>query len=618
MAAPQSFYLPSNGAPHLPPTTETTTHNSTLMIHSPSAEAISEVCVAAQAAGLSCSAHFDLCTLQGPKQRVCLAVFSLVSKMGALGGLRVALPSSLVLPALPLRLGVIESHTGASLALTGETHRAAPGDPSTYFGVSVTGTPQSVVGAVNELLTDIGELESLVIRKASAHPSLPAVSQAPPNTSTETTAALNGNGLPTPQRQTQPSSYSLYGPSPWHHQTHRPILHEHLQISTPPRSMTPPLNHPMQPPELQRRQQLQMHAGAGYTNFPFRRTAEGPSRAMPNIPAYPLHTGSRMHRPEANRPEANRSVPPSQKREMYTYEEPRPLVQMRTQPKIATPKQSPEEDVQQNDTKFEMKLPQKFVPRLIGAGGSCIREFQEKSGAFLDYSRVSDENGHCTVLMRGTGAQVEHAKGLVRGRLALWVTEAERENANDADALRGLSQGGGVTERYGDAMSTLLVPDALVGRLVGLRGRTVASIEASSGATVSLEKRKGPTRREPCVRGFRLVHLTGPNQSRETARRLVMDVLGVQLESFSPDFYKRSGERERERGGFSSQSDAFRPLPLHGCGALPLSTMTHSSTSPPSSSASAGTGEGELDGAPSGGSQSGSDRHVRHQEQVCH
>jgi len=87
------------------------------------------------------------------------------------------------------------------------------------------------------------------------------------------------------------------------------------------------------------------------------------------------------------------------------------------------------------------------------------------------------------------------------------------------------------------------------------------------------------------VRGFRLVHLTGPNQSRETARRLVMDVLGVQLESFSPDFYKRSGERERERGGFSSQSDAFRPLPLHGCGALPLSTMTHSSTSPPSSSA---------------------------------
>uniref|UniRef100_A0A0G4GT72 K Homology domain-containing protein n=1 Tax=Chromera velia CCMP2878 TaxID=1169474 RepID=A0A0G4GT72_9ALVE len=161
----------------------------------------------------------------------------------------------------------------------------------------------------------------------------------------------------------------------------------------------------------------------------------------------------------------------------------------------------------------EVRVPLKYVPRLIGGRGACIREFRQRSGACLDFMSAIPFDPNFRILnIAGTEAEVEIARGLVRGKLALWGADRA---------------GGGATECLDDARSVLLVPERLVGRMLGVKGDTVAQIERMSGATVSIQKRQPKAHQEETSgqrntqEQMRKVLLTGPLESRREAERLL-------------------------------------------------------------------------------------------------
>ena len=67
-----------------------------------------------------------------------------------------------------------------------------------------------------------------------------------------------------------------------------------------------------------------------------------------------------------------------------------------------------------------LKYPKSLMGKLVGTGGSKIKELREASGAGID---LSEEGGEVVVKIRGTSSQKDKAKELVES-----VTSAEEES----------------------------------------------------------------------------------------------------------------------------------------------------------------------------------------------
>ena len=67
-----------------------------------------------------------------------------------------------------------------------------------------------------------------------------------------------------------------------------------------------------------------------------------------------------------------------------------------------------------------LKYPKSLMGKLVGKGGSKIKELREASGAGID---LSEEGGEVVVKIRGTSSQKDKAKELVES-----VTSAEEES----------------------------------------------------------------------------------------------------------------------------------------------------------------------------------------------
>uniref|UniRef100_A0A0G4HQY9 K Homology domain-containing protein n=1 Tax=Chromera velia CCMP2878 TaxID=1169474 RepID=A0A0G4HQY9_9ALVE len=115
-----------------------------------------------------------------------------------------------------------------------------------------------------------------------------------------------------------------------------------------------------------------------------------------------------------------------------------------------------------------MAIPAHFVPRLIGGGGKCILEFQNRSGAALKYDRTTSAEGMKTVRIRGNERQVDAAVELLVNKLASWV-------ARDV---------GGPDRR------TFWVPDAMVNQIIGKKGAKISDFQLKSGASVCVDCRE--------------------------------------------------------------------------------------------------------------------------------
>uniref|UniRef100_A0A0G4HJR8 K Homology domain-containing protein n=1 Tax=Chromera velia CCMP2878 TaxID=1169474 RepID=A0A0G4HJR8_9ALVE len=113
-------------------------------------------------------------------------------------------------------------------------------------------------------------------------------------------------------------------------------------------------------------------------------------------------------------------------------------------------------------------IPAHFVPRLVGGGGKCILDFQNRSGARLKYDRVTSVQGMKAVRIRGTERQVLSAVEIVENKIASWT----------ARDLRG------------PVTRTLWVPDEMVNQVIGKKGAKISDFQLSSGASVFIDCRE--------------------------------------------------------------------------------------------------------------------------------
>uniref|UniRef100_A0A0G4HK79 K Homology domain-containing protein n=1 Tax=Chromera velia CCMP2878 TaxID=1169474 RepID=A0A0G4HK79_9ALVE len=112
-----------------------------------------------------------------------------------------------------------------------------------------------------------------------------------------------------------------------------------------------------------------------------------------------------------------------------------------------------------------------YVPRLIGGGGKCILEFQNRSGAQLEYDRVTTDEGLKSVKITGNSRQVDAAVSLITNKVASWA-------ARDSG---------------GPESETLWVPDVVVNQVIGKKGSKVSEFQLYSGASVFIDARSSTT-----------------------------------------------------------------------------------------------------------------------------
>uniref|UniRef100_A0A0G4HSI8 K Homology domain-containing protein n=1 Tax=Chromera velia CCMP2878 TaxID=1169474 RepID=A0A0G4HSI8_9ALVE len=113
-------------------------------------------------------------------------------------------------------------------------------------------------------------------------------------------------------------------------------------------------------------------------------------------------------------------------------------------------------------------IPAHFVPRLIGGGGKCILDFQNRSGASLKYDRVTAADGRKAVRIRGNQRQIAAAAEILENKVASWT----------ARDLRG------------PETRTMWVPDEMVNQVIGKKGAKISDLQLSSGASVFVDTRE--------------------------------------------------------------------------------------------------------------------------------
>uniref|UniRef100_A0A0G4I9J2 K Homology domain-containing protein n=1 Tax=Chromera velia CCMP2878 TaxID=1169474 RepID=A0A0G4I9J2_9ALVE len=119
--------------------------------------------------------------------------------------------------------------------------------------------------------------------------------------------------------------------------------------------------------------------------------------------------------------------------------------------------------------KMRIRLPAFHVPRLAGRnadGVSFINEVQQRAEVRISFSRTTDLNGYKTLTVKAADPiRLNTARRLLLNRVAVWT--AMREN--------------------GPVKENVRVPRAVVGSLIGMRGRAIGELELQSGASVAVE-----------------------------------------------------------------------------------------------------------------------------------
>uniref|UniRef100_A0A0G4I7G6 K Homology domain-containing protein n=1 Tax=Chromera velia CCMP2878 TaxID=1169474 RepID=A0A0G4I7G6_9ALVE len=122
----------------------------------------------------------------------------------------------------------------------------------------------------------------------------------------------------------------------------------------------------------------------------------------------------------------------------------------------------------EDSTKYMGWIPAHFVPRLIGGGGKCKGEFQNRSGAKIQYGSVTSADGMRELKISGTERQIAGALELVENKIASWTARDKR----------------------GPVKRTLWVPDEIANQLVGKKGAKISEFQLSSGACVDIGNRE--------------------------------------------------------------------------------------------------------------------------------
>lgn len=126
-----------------------------------------------------------------------------------------------------------------------------------------------------------------------------------------------------------------------------------------------------------------------------------------------------------------------------------------------------------------------FVPagdcgKIIGRGGSKIRELQESSGARIKVSRDDEGDGTRRVELSGSESAVAEAERLINDILENGDERAPRQQ-------QSYGNGGG----SGGSREVIQIDSSYVGRLIGKGGSKVRELQDESGCRINVSRDGG-------------------------------------------------------------------------------------------------------------------------------
>ena len=182
-----------------------------------------------------------------------------------------------------------------------------------------------------------------------------------------------------------------------------------------------------------------------------------------------------------------------------------------------------------------MSIEPRMVGRIIGKGGSKIRELQDDSGARINVSKEEDENGMKNVEITGSDDQVQHAKQMIEDCLSSDYGRGGGGGGYGGD--RGYGGGGGFGGERGGGFGggrggggfggsggesvTVYVDSSEVGRIIGRGGSRIREIQDDSGCRINVSKGADSS-------GKTAVELVGSKGCIDDAKNRIMDC-GVEV-----------------------------------------------------------------------------------------
>jgi len=194
-----------------------------------------------------------------------------------------------------------------------------------------------------------------------------------------------------------------------------------------------------------------------------------------------------------------------------------------------------------------MQVESRNVGRIIGRGGSKIRELQDDSGAKIQVGREEDEYGMKTVEISGSDEEVQAAKQMIEQCLSSDFGGDRRGGGGGGRGGYGGDRGGdrgygGGRDSYGDRRGggggggfgggrgggggggsfsdgpteTIYVDSSEVGRIIGRGGSRIREMQDDSGCRIKVSREGG-------ANGLSSIDLSGAKASIEDAKQRIRD-----------------------------------------------------------------------------------------------
>lgn len=205
------------------------------------------------------------------------------------------------------------------------------------------------------------------------------------------------------------------------------------------------------------------------------------------------------------------------------------------------------------DSSDIMMVDSRSVGRIIGRGGSKIKELQDQSGAKIQVARDEDSTGQKQVEISGTDDEISSAKDLIEACLNADYQGGSRGGGfgggrrddgwggrrDDRDGGyggrrdggfgggRSGGRGGGFGGGAGSDAETIFVESSEVGRIIGRGGSRIKEMEHDSGCRIKVS-------RDGDSRGLSSVELSGSSRQISEAKLKIQEA-GVEIMSGGDD-----------------------------------------------------------------------------------
>jgi len=157
-----------------------------------------------------------------------------------------------------------------------------------------------------------------------------------------------------------------------------------------------------------------------------------------------------------------------------------------------------------------IRIPDSMVGKIIGKGGTTIRQLQEMSKAHVDVAKACNPGEvDRVVVLTGEPAQVDHCEQLIKLKLDGGELPPMQGGMDAMGGMAGmLAFGGGqsATPTMSGSDMKIEIPNEMVGRIIGKGGSTIKEIQEQSGAHMDVAKACNPgnSNREIVIKGTQL------------------------------------------------------------------------------------------------------------------